>query len=135
MPRATIADYQNRGLADELEQLCGTDGNGDLIAAPFDAAALQADHLIDRYVLGFSDAQLADPVLGDIAFWLVRYALYQKNGAPDHVIRDQKNAMAMLAQIQAGDLLLGDVAGATSPDMPQIIAPDGVFSGCGMDGY
>ena len=113
---ATLQDLVDR--AGETEVLEVADRDGDGVADPEVVASALADadrkingYLAVRYVLPLTT--VPDTVVG-WAVVIARYVLH-RDGAPDHVVRDYRDALAELKDAAAGRLALPDLAG---------IAPD-----------
>jgi phage gp36-like protein len=109
---ANLQDLIER--AGETEILEIADRDGDQVADPdvVSAALAEADRKINgylavRYLVPLST--IPDTVVG-WAVVIARYVLH-RDGAPDHVVRDYRDALAELKDAAAGRLALPDVAG------------------------
>ena len=114
MSYATLPDLVTRAGDVEIRQIA--DRDRDLIPDPdvVAAALVHADNLINGYVGVKYDVPLA-AVPDLVRTWAVSIARYMlhRNGAPDHVAQDYKDAVAALKDVAAGGIALPVVTGAT----------------------
>lgn len=136
----TLADLVARAGEEEILQVADRDGDGvadpDVIAAALD----NADVIIGGFLAGRYRMPL-DPVPELVKIWAVSIARYylHRDGAPDHVVRDWKEALAQLREVLAGRITLtgatgnepaGDGAGRVSS-----AGPDPVFTKENLEGW
>lgn len=119
MAYCTLADLVDRAGSSELLQVADRDLDGiadaSVVAAAIDAAGVQIDAWLGtRYVLPL------DPVPAIVRSWAVAIARYtlHRDGAPDHVVRDQKEAIAGLQAAAGGKMALPSAATALRPATP-----------------
>ena len=114
MNYASLSDLAARVGNTELCQIA--DRDRDLIPDQpvVDAALVDADNLINGYVGSKYDVPLA-AVPDLVRTWAVSIARYilHRNGAPDHVTQDYKDAVAALKDVAAGKIALPVSAGAS----------------------
>ena len=131
MPYATLADLIERAGDVEIRQIADRDRDGtpdpDVIAA----ALIDADHLVNGYVA--VKYALPLPSVPDLVrTWAVSIARYilHRNGAPEHVATDYKEAIAALKDLARGLVLLPvepadeqptSVAGRVMAEHPQAV--------------
>ena len=125
MPYATLADLIERAGDVEIRQIADRDRDGtpdpDVIAA----ALIDADNLVNGYVA--VKYALPLPSVPDLVrTWSVSIARYilHRNGAPDHVQQDYKDALAALKDVARGLIALPVAEGETAP----AVAVGGVMS-------
>ncbi len=113
MPYCTLADLNARAGEPEILQIADRDGDGaadpEVIEAAVAAAGVEIDtRLGGRYALPL------DPVPAIVKSWAVSIARYvlHRDGPPDHVVRDQRDAISGLKEAQAGNLVLPSTTGA-----------------------
>lgn len=116
MTYATLDDLIERAGDVEIRQIADRDRDGtpdpEVIAAALD----DADNLINGYVAVKYATPL--PSVPDIVrTWAVSIARYilHRNGAPDHVGADYKDALAALKDVARGQIALPVAAGETAP--------------------
>lgn len=116
MTYATLADLTERAGLPELRQIADRDRDAVPDADVIDAALADADNAIDGYVFARYSRPLPSvpPVLKTWAVSIARYILH-RNGAPDHVVQDYKDAIATLKDVAAGRYALPVAAGETDP--------------------
>lgn len=112
MAYASLEDLVERAGQSEILEIADRDGDGIADTDVVDAALTHADNIVNGYVgakyaLPLSTAtDLVRPWAVSIArYWLHRY------GPPDYVVRDYKDAIATLRDVQAGKHVLQDVVG------------------------
>lgn len=140
MSYASLDDLTERAGIDELRQIADRDRDGvpdpDVVAA----ALAGADNLINGHVGARYDLPL--PSVPDLvrtwATSIARYTLH-RNGAPEHVQQDYKDAIAALKDVGAGRIVLPVGTGETEPQAAtgQVIAalPDEVFTASRLRGW
>lgn len=103
----TLADLVARAGEEEILQVADRDGDGiadpDVIAA----ALHDADVIIGGFLAGRYRMPL-NPVPDLVSAWAVSIARYylHRDGAPEHVVRDWKEAMNGLRDVLAGKIVL-----------------------------
>lgn len=107
MPYATLADLIERAGEAEIRQVADRDRDGAIDADVIEAALQDADNLVNGYVATKYAVPLAS-VPDLVRTWAVSIARYvlHRNGAPDHVEQDYKDALAALKDVAAGRLTL-----------------------------
>lgn len=116
MTYASLTDLIDRAGEDEIRQISDRNRDGVYDAEVIAAALVAADTMIDGYVFARYSRPLPStpPVLKTWAVSIARYTLH-RNGAPDHVAQDFKDAVAALKDVQAGRYALPGVDGDTDP--------------------
>lgn len=124
MSYASLSDLINRAGAEEIRQIADRDRDGTPDATVVDAALADADDLINGYVRTKYTLPLAatPPILRTWATSIARHILH-RNGAPEHVTADYKDAVNGLKDVARGMVALPDVSG-TEPSP----APGGVLA-------
>ncbi|WP_323041574.1 DUF1320 domain-containing protein [Gemmobacter sp.] len=116
MPYATLDDLVERAGIAEIRQIADRDRDGtpdpDVVAA----ALRDADDAIDGYLGARYDLPLPSvpPQLRPWAVSIARYVLH-RNGGPEHVVRDYKDAIAALKDVARGLIALPVASGETAP--------------------
>ena len=140
MTYAVLADLVERAGQDEIVQVA--DRDGDLIPDPaiVEAALQHADNLVNGYLAG--RYPLPFPTVPDLVrTWAVSIARYylHRDGPPDYVAADYKDAMAGLRDAQRGAIALPLPTGATIQETPQgahlSAAPAPVFTDAFLRGW
>lgn len=140
MPYATLDDLIDRAGPSEILEVADRDGDGladpDVVASAFASAGQTIDaYLAARYGLPLSSTPA---IVQKWAVSIARYHLH-RDGAPDHVVRDYKEAMTELRDAAAGRLSLPDVTGATpaaaAGGSVRVDGPASVFDGSGLRGW
>ena len=116
MSYATLTDLIERAGEPEIRQIADRDKDGTPDSEVVEAALIGADNTIDGYVFARYSRPLPSipPVLTTWAVSIARYTLH-RNGAPDHVAQDYKDAIAALKDVQAGRYALPVAEGETEP--------------------
>ena len=116
MTYATLTDLIERAGAAELRQIADRDKDGVPDPGVIEAALVDADNAIDGYVFARYARPLSSipPVLKTWAASIARYILH-RNGAPDHVAQDYKDAIAALKDVAAGRYALPVATGESDP--------------------
>lgn len=119
MAYCTLADLIDRAGSAELLQVADRDLDGAFDASVVTAAIDAAGVTIDAW-LGARYAIPLDPTPAIVTSWAVAIARYtlHRDGAPDHVVRDQKDALAGLQAAAAGRIALPSAATGASPAGP-----------------
>lgn len=142
MPYATLQDLIERAGELEIKQVSDRDRDGTPDPDVIDAAIAGAQSMIDGY-LG-SRYGLPLPGVPDLVnTWAVSIARYHlhRNGAPDHVERDYKDAVSGLKDAARGIISLGLPTTASQPAPAQgqgsvmFSAPPLVFSPANLTGW
>lgn len=140
MAYCTLDDLIERAGLVEIRQVADRDRDGTPDPDVIDAAIDDAGNLIDGYIATRYDTPLpAVPRL--VSTWAVSIARYllHRNGAPDHVAQDYKDAIAALKDVQAGKLALPVTPGVTPPveQAGRVLAshPDPVFTADRLRGW
>lgn len=134
MTYASLSDLIDRAGDDEIRQIADRDRDGVPDAAVIEAALADADNLINGYVA----AKYATPlpsVPALVRTWAVSIARYvlHRNGAPEHVDRDYKDAVTALKDVAWGAVALPvaqddpaptSVAGVTMAQHPAPVFTD-----------
>lgn len=112
MSYALLADLINRAGPEEIRQIADRDRDGVPDAAVVDAALADADDVINGYVRTKYSLPLATvpPILRTWATSIARHVLH-RNGAPEHVTADYKDAVNGLKDVARGLVALPDAAG------------------------
>lgn len=113
MTYASLDDLIARAGAAEIGQIADRDRDG-TPDAPVIAAALQhADSIVNGYVGAKYDLPLATtpPLLLTWSVSIARHFLH-RDGPPEHVIADYKDAISALKDVSKGVMALPDVQGA-----------------------
>lgn len=113
MTYATLTDLIERAGDAEMRQIADRDRDTVIDQAVVDAALAHADNLVNGYVAVRYDVPLAS-VPDLVRTWAVSIARYflHRNGAPEHVAQDYKDAVAALKDVAAGRIALPVAAGA-----------------------
>lgn len=116
MAYATLTDLTERAGEAEITQIADRDRDGLIDMDVIDAALKDADNTIDGYVgAKYTLPLISVPDL--INTWAVSIARYvlHRNGAPDHVETDYKDAIAALKDVARGLISLPIKEGETAP--------------------
>jgi len=139
MAYATEDDLIHRAGISEITQIA--DRNGDMIIDPevIAAALSHADATINGYVGAKYDLPLlfVPDLLRTWAVSIARHVLH-RDGAPDHVATDYKDAITGLKDVARGLIALPDVAGNTPASAAGVhiaCAPPEVFSARNLRGW
>jgi len=112
MTYATLSDLQARAGAEEIRQVADRDRDGLPDTAVVEAALVHADNTIDGYIR----ARYALPLTTGhdlVRTWAVSIARHflHRNGPPEHVIADYRDALAALKDVSAGRMALPGIDG------------------------
>lgn len=113
MPYATLDDLIERAGSAEILDVADRDGDGIADPAVIAAAIETAGQTVDAYLgVRFQLPLVTPPPM--VAKWAVSIARYHlhRDGPPDHVVRDYKDALAELKDAGAGRLALPGLDGA-----------------------
>lgn len=141
MTYASLNDLIERAGLDEILQVADRDHDGEPDPDVVEAALLHADNLANGYLAVRYKLPLAStPDL--LRTWCVAIARYQlhRDGAPDYVVRDYKDALASLKDLVRGavDLpIAGDeqAPASSSSGRVSIVGPDPVFTAERLKGW
>lgn len=116
MPYATLDDLVERAGATEIRQIADRDRDGTPDTAVIEAAIADAGNQIDGYLATKYALPLASvpPILRTWAVSIARYVLH-RNGAPDYIVQDYKDAIAGLKDVARGLIALPVAVGETAP--------------------
>lgn len=141
MSYASLEDLIERAGADEILQVADRDLDGVADPSVIEAALTHADNTVNgyvrvRYALPFS----AVPDL--VRTWSVSIARYflHRDGAPDYVVRDWKEAIAALKDVGAGRLQLTAAENQPEPQSSpdgriSVVGPEPVFTAENLKGW
>lgn len=140
MAYATLDDLIERAGLAEIRQTADRDRDGTPDAEVIAAAIEDAGNLIDGYIATRYATPLPSvPRL--VKTWAVSIARYllHRNGAPEHVAQDYKDALAALKDVQAGRLALPITPGLDPPveQAGRVLAshPDPIFTADRLRGW
>jgi len=141
MSYASLEDLIERAGADEILQVADRDLDGVADAAVVEAALTHADNTVNGYVrVRYALPFAAVPDL--VRTWSVSIARYflHRDGAPDYVVRDWKEAIAALKDVGAGRLQLTapehQPEPQSSPDgRISVVGPEPVFTAENLKGW
>ena len=116
MPYATLTDLTERAGETEIRQIADRDRDGIPDADVIEAALADADNVTNGYV-GVRYTLPLPSVPDLVRTWAVSIARYvlHRNGAPDHVTQDYKDAISALKDVARGTLTLPFAVGETKP--------------------
>lgn len=140
MSYATLPDLAGRIGDLELRQIADRDRDMLPDQDVVDAALADADNLINGYVATRYTVPLAS-VPDLVKTWAVSIARYilHRNGAPEHVTQDYKDAIAALKDVSAGRIALPITQGsepiATKAGQVLSAHPDQVFTADKLRGW
>lgn len=140
MSYATLTDLIARAGDTEMRQIADRDRDTMIDQDVVDAALVHADNLVNGYVGVKYDVPLVT-VPDLVRTWAVSIARYilHRNGAPEHVAQDYKDAVASLKDVAAGRITLPVAVGAEPlPTVGgQVMAahPDEVFTADKLRGW
>lgn len=141
MTYASLADLIERAGEDEILQVADRDGDGVADPDVVEAALIHADNQTNGYLAVRFTLPLAT-VPDLLRTWCVSIARYQlhRDGAPDYVVRDYKDALSALKDMVRGDVSLpigvDDPAPAPSNGgNVSIVGPEPVFSADKLKGW
>lgn len=133
MSYATLQDLIERAGELEIRQIADRDRDGTPDPAVIEAALVHADNIVNGYVGAKYTLPLASspPILVTWSVSIARYFLH-RNGAPEHVTADYKDAVNGLKDVARGLVALPDGSGiepapASGSFLSEI--PDAHFSG------
>lgn len=141
MTYATLNDLIARAGADEIRQTSDRDRDGTPDPEVIEAALIHADNTVNGYVRARYDLPFVD-VPDLVRTWAVAIARHflHRNGAPDHVVDDYKDAISALKDVSAGrSALPATGAGNAQPQQAagtvQSAHPDQVFTPAKLRGW
>ncbi|WP_420343945.1 gp436 family protein [Paenirhodobacter sp.] len=132
---AALDDLIERAGDVEIRSIADRDRDGIADPAVIEAALQDADNLVNTYIGAKYPVPLAStpPIVRTWATSIARYVLH-RNGAPDHVEADYKDAIAALKDVARGTATLpvlpgDDAINANSGTVmaahpPQVFTPD-----------
>lgn len=114
MTYAALSDLQARAGAEEIRQVADRDRDNVPDPEVVTAALVHADSIIDGYIRARYVLPLASvpDLLRTWATSIARHFLH-RNGPPEHVIADYKDAIAALKDVTAGRMELPLASGET----------------------
>ncbi|MBP1844761.1 phage gp36-like protein [Rhizobium petrolearium] len=141
MPYASLEDLIERAGEDEILQVADRDEDGIPDPDVVEAALVHADNIANGYVaVRYALPLTAVPDL--LRTWCVSIARYQlhRDGAPDYVVRDYKDALTALKDLARGvlDLPIGvdDPQPAPSDSgRVSIVGPEPMFTADKLKGW
>lgn len=112
MTYASLDDLINRAGAAEIRQVADRDHDGTPDAEVVTAALEHADNIVNGYVGAKYSLPLAStpPLLLTWSVSIARHFLH-RDGPPEHVIADYKDAISALKDVSRGALALPDLLG------------------------
>ena len=116
MTYATLADLIERAGETEIRQIADRDRDGEPDPEVIAAALSDADNTVNGYV-GVK-YQLPLPAVPELVVtWSVSIARYvlHRNGAPEHVAQDYKDAISALKDVSRGLIALPVAEGEAGP--------------------
>lgn len=139
MTYATLDDLIKRAGETEIRQIADRDNDGTPDADVVEAALRDADEMIDGYVATKYPLPF-ETVPRLLRTWATSIArkLLHRNGAPEHVEDDHKDALAALRHVADGRITLpaaGDEASEPSTGGHQSHAPPEVFTAEKLRGW
>lgn len=116
MTYATLDDLIARAGLDEIRQVADRDRDGTPDDSVVSAALTHADNTVNGYVRARYDLPFTT-VPDLVNTWVISIARHflHRNGAPDHVTADYKDAIAALKDVSAGRIAL-PVSGASASE-------------------
>lgn len=140
MTYASLADLIERAGETEIRQIADRDRDGAPDTEVIAAALSDADNLVNGYVA--TKYALPLPAVPDLVrTWAVSIARHvlHRNGAPEHVAADYKEALASLKDLARGQLALPVDPGAPAPDSisgrVMAVHPEQVFTPAKLRGW
>ena len=142
MTYATLNDLITRAGLDEIRQVADRDRDGTPDPAVIEGALTHADNTVNGYVRARYAFPFVD-VPDLVRTWAVSIARHflHRNGPPDHVVADYKDALAALKDVSAGriGLPVATAEGAVEPQAATgtVLAshPAEVFSATKLRGW
>lgn len=141
MSYASLADLIERAGSDEIRQVADRDDDGTPDPDVIEAALVHADNTVNGYVATTYRVPLAS-VPDLVRTWAVSIARYflHREGAPDYVVRDYKDAIASLKDVAAARITLPIATDepALQPSTGgtvSVVGPEPVFSAEKLEGW
>ncbi len=142
MPYATLDDLIERAGEKEIRQIADRDRDGEIDGDVIARALRDADNLINSYVAARYPTIVSLTTVPDLvntwAISIARYYLHH-NGAPEHVVREYKEAVAALKDVAAGRSALpvqtGEAALTAATGTVQASHPPQVFTEQKLQGW
>lgn len=141
MPYASLDDLIERAGLDEIRDVADRDLDGTPDPAVIEAALIHADNTVNGYARVQYDLPFAT-VPDLVRTWSVSIARYflHRQGPPDYIVRDWKEAISALKDVAAGRLQL--FAGEDAPPLQPspdgqigISGPEPVFTADNLKGW
>ena len=139
MTYATLDDLNERAGATEINQVADRDNSGEADGSVITAALEDADNIINGYVTQKYPPPFASTpsLLRTWAVSIARYVLH-RDGAPDYVETDYKDAIASLKDVARGLMSIPDATGVTPTQIngtTQSYHPEEVFTEENLRGW
>lgn len=118
MTYARLDDLVQRAGSDEIRQVADRNRDGVPDADVVDAALIHADNIVNGYVRArYALPLVAVPDL--VRTWAVSIARHflHRQGPPDYVVADYKDAITALKDVAGGKIVLPDAGGATPTEV------------------
>ena len=133
MPYASLPDLIERAGEDEILQVADRDEDGVADPDVIEAALIHADNTVNGY-LATRFAMPLSAVPAIVVTWAIAIARYHlhRQGAPDYVVRDYKDAIAALKDAARGLVAVPGADGSAPTQSSQgavrVDGPEPVFS-------
>ncbi len=141
MTYAVLNDLVERAGEDEILQVADRDNDGAADPDVIEAALIHADNTANVYVAVRYTLPLTH-VPDMLRTWCVSIARYHlhRDGAPDYVVRDYKDAVTALKDLARGLLELPIASGEPAPAPAEtgrvsVSGPEPVFSADKLEGW
>ncbi|SOC41566.1 phage gp36-like protein [Rhizobium subbaraonis] len=140
MPYATLDDLIERAGQDEILQVADRDQDDLADPAVIEAALAHADNTVNGY-LAVRYAMPLSAVPPIVVTWAVSIARYHlhREGAPDYVVRDYKDALAALKDAARGLVAIPGADGVapqqSAAGAVSVTGPEPVFSKDKLGGW
>lgn len=141
MSYASLADLIERAGEDEILQVADRDSDGVIDPDVVTAALVHADNMANGYLaVRFALPLATVPDL--LRTWCISIARYHlhRDGPPDHIVRDYRDAIASLKDLARGviDLPIGvndPAPAASSSGAAVVVGDEPVFSKACLEGW
>lgn len=141
MSYASLDDLIERAGSDEVHQVADRDMDGTPDPDVIEAALAHADNTVNGYVATSYRVPLVT-VPDLVRTWAVSIARYflHRDGAPDHIVRDYRDALTSLERVAKGTITL-PIAPDDAPLQPaagggvSIVGPEPVFTADRLGGW
>jgi phage gp36-like protein len=140
MSYASLPDLIERAGEDEILQVADRDDDGTADPDVIEAALAHADNTINGYLATRYTIPLSSvpPIVVTWAVAIGRYHLHRQ-GAPDYVVRDYKDALAALDKAQQGRIAVPGADGIApaqgSEGAVRVDGPEPVFNQENLGGW